>query len=70
MEFKSRMIFLFSLISLVGCSDSNKNVPIDLDAMGPKGCSIKKLKKCTHSEFEKCKLEKPDCGTQDPFLKK
>lgn len=69
MGFKSIFLLLLLTSLLVSCSDSNKNVPIDLDAMGPKGCSIKKLNDCSHSEFEKCKLERPDCLDNDPFKK-
>ncbi len=67
MEFKSIIFILFAVVLFSSCSDRNKDVPIDLDAIGPKGCSIKKLNDCSHSEFEKCKLDKPSCGSNDPF---
>ncbi|MCK5884839.1 MAG: hypothetical protein KAG61_14205 [Bacteriovoracaceae bacterium] len=68
MENKLSIFSVLFLLLLSSCTDRNKDVAIDLDAMGPKGCSIKKLNDCTHSEFEKCKLDRPDCETTDPFL--
>lgn len=69
MEFK-KILFLSLLvivISVSGCSDSKKNAELNLDAIGPKGCSIKKLNDCSEGEFKRCNLEfsETSCGKND-----